>query len=146
MGCKILSLRITASANALGSFREVVGCMAKLNIRSKYEPKRAWFAKRHPDASGVHHSRLSDRSVELHVGMTTDDDGCVESFKDWYEAVFSRQPREDLCFVARRAVAEHHQAQAVNFKLERFRPTREHRLEFWLQLRDSPAIDFDDTF
>ena len=67
-------------------------------------------------------------------------------FKQRQEAVFSRQPGEDLCFAARRTVAKQHLAQAINLKLERFRPTRENRLEFCLKLCGSPAIDFDDTF
>jgi hypothetical protein len=78
--------------------------------------------------------------------MTAHDRRDLEWFKERQEAVFSRQPGEDLRFAARRTVAEKHLAQAVNLKLERFRPTREHRLEFWLKLCGSPAIDFDDIF
>ena len=78
--------------------------------------------------------------------MTADDDSDLKPFKERQEAVFSRQPGKDLCFAAWRTVAKQHLAQTVNLKLECFRPAREHRLEFWLQLCRSPAIDFDDTF
>src|SRR6266550_7629883 len=106
----------------------------------------ARFSERHSHTASIHHSSSSDHSVELHVGMAADERRNLEWFKERQEAVFSRQPGEDLRFAARRTVAEQYLAQAVNLKLERFRPTGEHRLEFGLNLCGSPAIDFDDTF
>ena len=66
------------------------------------------------------------------MGMAADEHRNLEWFKERQEAAFSRQPGEDLCFAARRTVAEQHLTQTVNLKLERFRLTREHRLEFRL--------------
>jgi len=89
---------------------------------------RAWFSKRHSHTASIHDSSPSDHSIELHVGMTANEHCDLEWFKERQEAVFRGQPGEALCFAARRTVAEQYLAQAVNLKLERFRPTREPQL------------------
>src|SRR5207302_11375339 len=60
---KIFSLRILRDSNALGSFREIVGRMSKLNLGSKQQPIGAWFPKRHSHAAGIQNANSSDHPV-----------------------------------------------------------------------------------
>ena len=81
MDCKILGLRVTASANAFGSFRQIVWRMAKLNVgpsNSQYAPGSP---NGHPPSASVHHSSSTNRSVELHVRTTAPNYSDLKPFK-----------------------------------------------------------------
>src|SRR5690242_2856121 len=79
---EFLSLRVFRVANSLRRFREIVRRPPELNIGSEQEPMRAWFSKRHPHTASIDDSNPSDHSVELHMSMTTNNDRCIDSFKD----------------------------------------------------------------
>ena len=77
-----------------------------------------WLSKWHSYTAGIQNSNLSDRSVKLHVGVTTDDHRCIDSAKGGYEAIFRRQTGETLSVVSRGGVAKQHVAQSPYFDAE----------------------------
>ncbi len=126
-------------ANAISSFREIVGRVPKLNIRSKQQPIGAWFPERHSHTAGIHNSNLCDRSVELHVGMTAYDHTHVQPFKDWQEAVFRCKTSKYLSVISRRGVAELHLAQPANLYIDCFGPASQQTLVLGIELLRYPA-------
>ena len=58
-----------------------------MKVGLKKQPIGTGFSERYADAACVHNSSRADHPIKLHMGMTTDDYGDVESFEDRQEAV-----------------------------------------------------------
>src|SRR5258705_10477029 len=120
--CKILSLWVIRFENALGSLREVIRRLPKLNVGFKQEPVCTWFTEWHSHTAGIYYSNTSDHSIKLHVGVAADYQRYIESFKDWQETLFRCETGENLVVVSRSGVAKQHLTESVNFDAECFRP------------------------
>ncbi|MGA2647526.1 MAG: hypothetical protein ABSF15_22710 [Candidatus Sulfotelmatobacter sp.] len=80
---KRLRLWILRLSDAISGFREVVQRMSKLNSGAKEVPVRIGLPKRHSHTARIQNPSASDPPVKLHVGVTADDDGYIESVKNW---------------------------------------------------------------
>ena len=54
---------------------------------------------------------LPNRAIELHVGVTADDEWNIESLEHRQQPILGRQPSEQFIFVTRRRMTEQHLAQ-----------------------------------
>ena len=99
-------LRVICVSNMLSSFCEIIGRMSKLNFGPEQQPIGAGLAKRHSDAASVQNSSASDSSIELHVRMTADEGGDVESFKEREQALFGREAGEHFRVTSRGGVTK----------------------------------------
>src|SRR5260221_10652894 len=110
---KLLCLWVIGGSNAIGGHRQVIIRMAQLHVRNKQEPIGTRFPERHPHAASIHHSSPADHAIELHVGMTTDDERDVETLKHGYEKLFRRETGKCLILVSRCRVAKQHVAETL---------------------------------
>jgi hypothetical protein len=111
---KVLGLWVCGAANAVAGSGKIVAGVPELYIGVEQRPIGAGFSDRHANAACIHDSSRADHPIKLHVGMTTDDHGDVESFEDRQEAVIGRKAGKDVGVVARCGVAEQHIAEAGN--------------------------------
>jgi hypothetical protein len=111
----------------------------ELNIRSEQEPIGSRLAERHSHAAGIDDTSLPNRAIELHVGVTADDEWDTESFEHRQQPIFGRQPSEPLVFVARRRMTEQHLAQPDNLGSTRHRPSGQQLLERRVDLLRLPS-------
>src|SRR5579871_1300025 len=111
---KLLSLGVRAHSDALGSLGEIVVRMPKFDAGAQQEPIGTRLAKGHAHASGIDHSDSGDRPIELHVGVATDHQAFLESFKNRCESLLRRQASENLRVAPRRRMAKEDLTQALD--------------------------------
>jgi len=59
--------------------------VAQLDIGPKQEPISSRLAERHSHAAGIDNTSLPNCAIELHVGVTADDEWDTESIEHWQQ-------------------------------------------------------------
>ena len=88
------------------------------NVWAQLHPMRAGRSVGKPDAAGVDHALVPDCAVELHVRMPTDDDVGLDAGEDLPQALVGGRAEKHLLVAPRRAMAEQHAPETLDFELE----------------------------
>lgn len=78
---EIFRLRICGGAKKLRGFLQVVIRFSELDAGAEQKPIRSRISERLADAAGIHDARFPNHAVELHVGVTADDEGNFKVLK-----------------------------------------------------------------
>ena len=107
--------------------------------RPEQEPIRPGPPERHAHAPAVDDANAAEPAVELHVGVTADDERGRHSFERLQQTLLGRQAGEALALASRRPVAEQDPPHPADLELLRPRPSLEPREVPAGQLTRGPA-------